>query len=41
MMLELLASLLEGLGSIVATMGTNACFMFYADEPECPKSLLK
>lgn len=40
-MLELVAKVLEVAGNLVASFGTNACFMFYIDEPECPKSLLK
>lgn len=35
------ASLLATVGSFLATMGSQACFLIIADEPECPKSLVK
>lgn len=35
------ASLLASVGSFLATMGSQACFMIILDEPECPKSLVK
>ena len=35
------ASLLATVGTFVASMGSQACFMFILDEPECPKSLIK
>lgn len=40
-MFSFISKLLEGIGSFAAGLGTNACFMFYIDEPECPKSLIK
>lgn len=40
-MLSILANILGSIGAFAATMGTNACFMMYIDEPECPKSLIK
>ena len=35
------ASLLSKLGFGAATTGSQACFCFLFDEPECPKSLIK
>lgn len=35
------ASLLATVGSFLATMGSQACFLIVVDEPECPKSLIK
>ncbi len=35
------ASLLATVGSFVASMGSQACFLVFIDEPECPKSLIK
>ena len=32
---------LKNLGKISSSVGTNACFMLFVDEPICPKSLLK
>ena len=40
-MLSLFSNILAGLGSLAASVGTNACFVLYFDEPECPKSLIK
>lgn len=40
-MFNLFSKLLEGLGNLAAGFGTNACVMFYIDEPECPNSLIK
>ena len=40
-MLSILASILGSIGAFAATAGTNACFTWYIDEPECPKSLMK
>lgn len=40
-MLNFISKLLEGIGSFAAGLGTNACIVFFADEPECPKSLIK
>jgi len=36
-----LLSLVASLGAVVANMGAQACFFLMADEPECPKSLIK
>lgn len=36
-----IASLLATVGSFVASMGSQACFVVIVDEPECPKSLIK
>ncbi len=35
------ASLLATVGSFLATMGSQACYLVFIDEPECPKSLVK
>lgn len=35
------ASLLATVGSFLATMGSQACIFILADEPECPKNLVK
>ena len=40
-MLNLFSNILAGLGSLAASVGTNACVMMFYDEPECPKSLIK
>ena len=40
-MLSLFANALAGLGRVFAAVGSVGCFMLYADEPECPKSLIK
>lgn len=40
-MLNLISNVLEGIGSIASNFGTSACFVFFADEPECPKTLIK
>ncbi len=34
-------NLLIGLGSLLAKSTSVACAMWFFDEPECPKSLLK
>lgn len=36
-----LSSILAAVGSLVAGMGSQACFLVIMDEPECPKSLIK
>ncbi len=36
-----IASLLATFGSFVASMGSQACFFCFIDEPQCPKSLVK
>ncbi len=40
-MLSLFSNLLEAIGNIGSSFGSNACFAFFIDEPECPKSLIK
>ena len=40
-MLSLFSKVLVGLGTMVASFGSNACVMWFADEAECPKSLIK
>lgn len=35
------ANILSKLGIGAAATGSKACFMFWIDEPECPKSLIK
>ncbi len=35
------AKLLAMLGLGAANAGSQACFMWVVDEPECPKSLIK
>ena len=39
--MALIASILSALGTMVASFGSQACFLIIADEPECPKSLIK
>ena len=40
-MAKLFASILSFFGGIGAAAGSNACIVFYLDEPECPKSLIE
>ena len=40
-MKSLFASILSFLGMGAANTGSQACFMLFIDEPECPKSLIK
>jgi len=35
------ATILGFLGKAFGVAGANMCAMFYMDEPECPKSLIK
>ena len=35
------AGILGFLGKAFGVMGANMCGLFYLDEPECPKSLIK
>ena len=35
------ANAIASLGSLLAGMGSQACFVVVLDEPECPKSLIK
>lgn len=37
----LIASVLATLGTMVASIGSQACIVVIIDEPECPKSLIK
>lgn len=41
MMAKIFAAILGFFGAVAATAGSNACIMFYLDEPECPKSLIE
>ena len=41
MKMGLLATILSTVGTLVASFGSQACVYFLADEPECPKSLVK
>lgn len=36
----MLTSFLSWLGNLAASVGTNACLIWYTDEPKMPKSLL-
>ena len=40
-MKSLFASVLSFLGMGAASAGSQACYMLFIDEPECPKSLIK
>lgn len=40
-MFDFISNVLSGIGSFASTLGTNACVLWYLDEPECPKSLIK
>lgn len=40
-MLKLFSNIISALGLGASEMGSQACFVFLADEPECPKSLIK
>ena len=40
-MLKLFSNILAALGLGAANVGSQACFVVLADEPECPKSLIK
>lgn len=35
------ANLLTNLATTVADTGSKGCFIVFADEPKCPKSLIK
>lgn len=37
----LIASILSTLGTLIASVGSQACIFVIIDEPECPKSLIK
>ena len=36
-----LSSLIATVASLAASIGSSACMLFWADEPECPKNLIK
>lgn len=40
-MKNLFASILAALGLNAASAGSQACWMVFVDEEECPKSLIK
>lgn len=40
-MKQLLANIFAGVGTMAADGASVACPMWYVDEPECPKSLIK
>lgn len=40
-MKNLFANALSFFGMLTANMGSQACTVIWADEPECPKSLIK
>lgn len=40
-MKNLFASILSAFGMLSANAGSQACTFLWADEPECPKSLIK
>ena len=39
--MKFFASILAALGFGAASFGSQACFSWLLDEPECPKSLIK
>lgn len=36
-----LASIIAGIGSLLANATSSACILWIYDEPECPKELIK
>lgn len=36
-----LSTVLAAVGSLLANVGSQACYWVIVDEPECPKSLIK
>lgn len=36
-----LSTVLATLGTLIANIGAQACYVIILDEPECPKSLIK
>lgn len=40
-MMMKIAKVLAAAGAVLATLGSQACFLIVMDEPECPKSLIK
>ncbi len=39
--MSFLMGLIATVGSFVASLGGQACYLVILDEPECPKSLIK
>ena len=39
--MSFIASLLSSLGGMFANASSTACYLWWLDEPECPKSLIK
>ena len=39
--MNFLATLIAAFGTAVANTGSKGCLLIMADEPECPKSLIK
>ncbi len=39
--MSFLANILSAIGITSASTGSQACVFFFADEPECPESLIK
>lgn len=39
--MNFIASLLSSLGGMFANASSTACYLWWLDEPECPKSLIK
>ncbi|MBS7020490.1 MAG: cyclic lactone autoinducer peptide [Firmicutes bacterium] len=40
-MMKKIAALLATAGTLLATVGSQACMFLIVDEPTCPKSLIK
>lgn len=40
-MSKLIANILKMIGGVGASAGSNACVMFFVDEPTMPKSLIE
>lgn len=39
--MAIVSSVLAAVASVVANFGSQGCLVFYLDEPECPKNLIK
>ena len=39
--MKFLSNLFASMGNLAASFSSQACFVILADEPECPKSLIK
>lgn len=39
--MSFIASVLSSLGGLFANASSSACVVWWIDEPECPKSLIK